>query len=101
LLAAVIGIELGVVAITVLVNQWNNRFYTAIQDRSWDSFVSEIFYSCGLAAAYIVLTVYQLYLNQWLQIRWRRFMTARYNARSTDAASCSSAKDRAIAYGKT
>ena len=78
LLAAVIGIELGTVAITVLVNQWNNRFYTAIQDRSWDSFVSELLYFCGLAAAYIVLSVYQLYLNQWLQIRWRRFMTARY-----------------------
>ena len=26
-------------------------------------------------AAFIVLAVYQLYLNQWLQIRWRRWMT--------------------------
>ena len=25
-----------------------------------------------------MLAVYQLYLNQWLQIRWRRFLTTRY-----------------------
>ena len=31
-----------------------------------------------LAAAFIVLAVYQLYLNQWLQIRWRRWMTNEY-----------------------
>ncbi|MGZ8310239.1 MAG: ABC transporter ATP-binding protein/permease [Rhodoplanes sp.] len=78
LLAAVVGIELGNVTITVLVNQWNNRFYTAVQDRSWDAFVAELAYFCVLAVVYIILAVYQLYLNQWLQIRWRRFMTARY-----------------------
>ncbi len=31
-----------------------------------------------LAAIFIVIAVYQLYLNQWLQIRWRRWMTAHY-----------------------
>ena len=31
-----------------------------------------------LAAAYIVCGVYQLYLNQMLQIRWRRWLTDRY-----------------------
>jgi putative ATP-binding cassette transporter len=31
-----------------------------------------------LAAVYTVLAVYQLYLNQWLQIRWRRWMTQTY-----------------------
>ncbi len=29
-------------------------------------------------AAYIVLAVYQLYLNQMLEIRWRRWLTERY-----------------------
>src|SRR5262249_18138870 len=33
---------------------------------------------CLLAATYIVLAVYQLYLRQWLQIRWRTWMTRRY-----------------------
>ena len=78
LLGAVILIELSIVAITVLLNQWNARFYNALQDRNWDSFVSELLLFCGLAAAFIVLAVYQLYLNQWLQIRWRRWMTRQY-----------------------
>ena len=78
LLAAVVSIELTIVAISVLLNQWNNRFYNALQDRNWDTFVSELMIFCGLAAAFIVLAVYQLYLNQWLQIRWRQWMTKAY-----------------------
>jgi vitamin B12/bleomycin/antimicrobial peptide transport system ATP-binding/permease protein len=78
LLAAVIAIELAIVGITVLLNQWNNRFYNALQERNWDAFVSEIIYFSVIAAIYIVLAVYQLYLNQWLQIRWRRWMTSHY-----------------------
>lgn len=78
LLAMVVGIELGIVAITVLINQWNARFFNALQDRDWNGFVSELLFFCALAAIYIVLAVYQLYLNQWLQIRWRRWMTKNY-----------------------
>lgn len=78
LLIAVVAIELAIVAITVLINQWNNRFYNALQDRNWDAFVAELAYFCALAAAFIVLAVYQLYLRQWLQIRWRRWMTRAY-----------------------
>ena len=78
LLASVILIELSLVAIDVLVNQWNNRFYNALQDRAWDTFLHETLIFCLLAGANIVLAVYQLYLNQWLQIRWRQWMTRRY-----------------------
>jgi putative ATP-binding cassette transporter len=78
LLAAVIAIELATVAITVLINQWNMRFYNALQDRNWDNFVSELIYFSVLAAIFIALAVYQLYLNQWLQIRWRKWLTQRY-----------------------
>jgi putative ATP-binding cassette transporter len=78
LLAAVIAIELAIVGITVLLNEWNNAFYNALQDKNWDAFVDQLLYFCGLAAAYIVLAVYQLYLNQWLQIRWRRWLTSSY-----------------------
>jgi len=78
LLAAVIAAELAIVGITVLLNQWNSRFYNALQERNWDTFVSEITYFCVLAAIYTVIAVYQLYLNQWLQIRWRQWMTRHY-----------------------
>ena len=78
LLAALVAIELTIVGINVLLNQWNNRFYTAIQDRNWDGFVYELMYFCVLAVVFILFAVYQLYLNQWLQIRWRRWLTASY-----------------------
>jgi putative ATP-binding cassette transporter len=78
LLAAIIAIELSIVGITVLINQWNARFYNALQDRDWNSFVNELLFFCVLAAAFILLAVYQLYLNQWLLIRWRRWMTRQY-----------------------
>ena len=78
LLAAVIAIELSLVGIDVLLNQWNNRFYNALQERNWEGFVREIGIFSLLAACYIALAVYQLYLNQWLQIRWRRWLTSHY-----------------------
>ncbi len=78
LLAAVVSIELSLVAIDVLLNQWNARFYNALQERNWESFVREIGIFSLLAACFIALAVYQLYLNQWLQIRWRRWLTSHY-----------------------
>lgn len=78
LLATVVTIELALVGINVLINRWQNGFYNALQDRAWDTFVQELLYFCVLASAYVVLAVYQLYLQQWLTIRWRSWMTRRY-----------------------
>ena len=80
LLASVIATELSLVGIAVLLNQWYNVFYTSLQERNWDVFITQLLYYCILAAAATVLQVYQLYLNQWLQIRWRRWMTKVYLA---------------------
>ena len=78
LLFAVILIELSLVGINVMINRWQNRFYNALQDRAWDTFVEELMFFSLLAAIYVVLAVYQLYLQQWLLIRWRIWMTRRY-----------------------
>jgi putative ATP-binding cassette transporter len=78
LLAAVIVIELSIVGLTVLLNSWNARFYNALQDKNWNEFVYQLGYFSILAAIFVALAVYQLYLNQWLQIRWRRWMTRAY-----------------------
>jgi putative ATP-binding cassette transporter len=78
LLAAVIAIELALVGIDVLVNFWYNRFYNDLQDKNWNGVVSGLGLFTILATINVVLSIYQLYLNQWLQIRWRRWMTSRY-----------------------
>jgi len=86
LLAGVIAIELSLVALQVVLNQWYNRFYNTLQDRNWDAFVSAILFFCALATVYTLLVVYQTYINQWLQIRWRRWMTENYLRQWLDAA---------------
>ncbi len=86
LLGAVIAIELSLVAAQVILNEWYNRFYNTLQDHNWNAFVSAILFFCVLAAVYTVLAVYQTYLNQWLQIRWRRWMTQTYLRQWLDAA---------------
>ncbi len=78
LLASVILIELSLVGINVMLNRWQNNFYNALQDRVWDAFLNQVLIFLLLAGTYVVLAVYQLYLQQWLQIRWRAWMTRRY-----------------------
>ena len=80
LLAAVIAIELALVGNAVLINLWRARFYNALQDKDLDSFIREMLVFCALATVLVALQVYQLYLNQWLQIRWRSWMTNKYLA---------------------
>ncbi|WGD53847.1 ABC transporter ATP-binding protein/permease [Bradyrhizobium sp. CB1650] len=86
LLAAVIAMELALVAINVLVNQWQNRFYSALQAYDLDEFVKEIWIFLGLAFTFVALAVYKLYLNQWLQIRWRQWLTRHYLGEWLDGA---------------
>ena len=78
LLAAVIGLELSTVAITVALNYWYNSFYNALQNRDANGFVWNILVFCALASIYTVIAVYQNYLNLWLQIRWRRWLWYRW-----------------------
>jgi vitamin B12/bleomycin/antimicrobial peptide transport system ATP-binding/permease protein len=78
LLASVILIELSLVAINVMINRWQANFYNALQDRAWDAFVNQLIIFLLLGCSYVALAVYQLYLQQWLQIRWRAWMTRRY-----------------------
>src|SRR5579863_5502893 len=78
LLVAVIVLNLASVFIGVRINFWQRDFFNAIQDYNWDEFKDQMLIFAGLAAADVVATVYQLYLQQMLQIRWRRWLTQRY-----------------------
>jgi len=78
LLAAIIALQLASVGDDVLVNQWRLRFYNALQEKDWNGFIREMIVFCVLAAVGILITVYQTYLTQWLQIRWRNWMTTRF-----------------------
>jgi putative ATP-binding cassette transporter len=78
LLAVVIALNLGIVYVNVLLNKWNNTFYDALQDKDYGVFFHQLIRFCWLAGVFIVFAVYESYLNQMLQIRWRRWLTDRY-----------------------
>ena len=77
LLAVILAIELAQVGIAVLLNAWNARFYDALQHKNAAAFGYELLVFSALAGSFILLAVYQLYLSQGLQIRWRQWMTNR------------------------
>jgi vitamin B12/bleomycin/antimicrobial peptide transport system ATP-binding/permease protein len=78
LLAAVIALALFTVFINVLLSNWYNAFYNAIQEKDFPAFWKLLIRFSWLALLYIIAAVYQIYLNQMLQIRWRRWLTERY-----------------------
>ncbi|MBC8013556.1 MAG: ABC transporter ATP-binding protein/permease [Methyloceanibacter sp.] len=81
LLLTVIALQLFQVWLNVRFNTWYNAFYTALQNKDWNTFIFQIGVFSLLAAFFIVSAVYQLYLQQWLQIRWRNWLTNRYVGR--------------------
>ena len=78
LLVVVMSLTLGMVYLGVLLNRWNNDFFSALQDKNAAAFRRQLVQVAWLVAAAILLAVYQLYLNQMLEIRWRRWLTERY-----------------------
>jgi putative ATP-binding cassette transporter len=78
LLAAVVGLNLLLVFINVRINFWNNDFYNTLQNLDEHEFFIELWVFTYLAVAYIVTGVYATYLQQMLQIRWRRWLTRQY-----------------------
>ena len=81
LLLVVIALQLFQVWLNVRFNAWYNTFYTALQEKDWDTFLYQFLVFTVLAVLFIVTAVYQLYLQQWLQIRWRRWLTEAYLGR--------------------
>jgi vitamin B12/bleomycin/antimicrobial peptide transport system ATP-binding/permease protein len=89
LLLTIILLNLSLVGMSVVLSFWNREFYNSLQNKDWESFIALLFWYrrteigfmpgfCGVAAVYIVVAVYRTYLNQWLQIRWRRWLTGRF-----------------------
>ncbi|WP_255989891.1 ABC transporter ATP-binding protein/permease [Chitinolyticbacter albus] len=81
LLAAVVALSLGIVYMNVQFNAWYNVFYNTLQNRDTQGFWGAINKFTWLAAIYIVIAVYASYLQQLLEIRWRRWLTADFNRR--------------------
>lgn len=89
LLGAVVGLNLALVGLNVLISYWSREFFNSMQDRDEAAFFGLLLWGretesgpmpgfVWIAAVYIGVAVYALYLQQALQIRWRRWLTREY-----------------------
>src|SRR5271157_2019040 len=86
LLLAVVALNLGNVYVSVGINEWNKAFYNALQALNSVELFRQLGIFSILVLFAIAMSVYALYLNQLLQIRWRRWLTRRYLVASVSAA---------------
>src|SRR5580698_2993916 len=89
LLLVVIALNLLIVGMGVVFSFWNRVMFNTLQTKDWEAFVQLLFLYrrtefgimpgfCEFAALYVVVGVYRVYLTQWLEIRWRGWMTTRF-----------------------
>lgn len=90
LLISIIALNLSMVGMSVVLNFWNRLFFNSLQAKNYQAFIELLFTwrrtpggwimpgFCGVVVVYIVVSIYATYLNQWLQIRWRRWLTGRF-----------------------
>lgn len=78
LLALVVVLNLGIVYINVLLNEWNRVFYNALEQRDYASFKVLLLRFSWIAGFYIVAFLSRQYYTMMLQMRWRTWMTGRF-----------------------
>ncbi|HUJ85995.1 MAG TPA: ABC transporter ATP-binding protein/permease [Burkholderiales bacterium] len=77
LLAAVVVMSLALVWLNVQFNHWYNDFYNTFQTKNQADFYHQLLKFTLLAFGYIIIGVYQVYLQQMLQIEWRTWLNDR------------------------
>jgi len=78
LLVAVAFLTLFSVGINFALNIWRGAFFNAVQQLDEHQFFVQIGWFLLLSLISVGVFVYQLYLQQMLQIRWRRWLTPRF-----------------------
>ena len=91
MLASIIIMNFALVGMTVVLNYWNGAFFDSLQNKNWDAFINLLLFWRAPSAesgfmpgfvpivlVYIPIAIYRTWLTQWLQIRWRRWMTTQY-----------------------
>lgn len=86
MLACIIVLNLGFVYISVLLNEWNAKFYNAIQQLDQASFISQCYRFAGLIILIVSVYVANAFLTSLLGFQWRKWLTKYYLNRWMDQA---------------
>ena len=81
LLASIIGLNLGLVGVSLLQNLANGALFTALQQQNAPGFYRALVIVILLILLYLAVAVLRAYLDQVLQLRWRRWLTDQYVTR--------------------
>ena len=81
LLASIIGLNLGLVGVSLLQNLANGALFTALQRQNAPRFYNALVIVILLVLFYLAVAVLRTYLDQVLQLRWRRWLTDQYVTR--------------------
>lgn len=82
-LFGIIILTIAAVYMTLLLNDWFNEFYSALQNYDKEAVYHGLVRFTVLAFGHIAFSVYAYYLQQTLALRWRRWMTEEYLSRWT------------------
>ena len=94
LLVGAIALTFSGVGLEVLFNDWNRRFYDALQNKDEATFWREILTFSWLAALFIVVGIARAIVSPYLRLRWRRWLTKRYLAHWRARVTCCSRTPR-------
>ncbi len=78
MIAVVLLMTVGLVVLEVLLNYWFNDFYDALQEYDKRSVFELIAVFLFLVSVIIVVNVYRYYLQSYLGLRWRRWLTEQF-----------------------
>jgi ABC-type long-subunit fatty acid transport system fused permease/ATPase subunit len=81
LLAFVVALEVGGSYMSKLLNNWSQGFGDSIQAKDWHAFLASLGEFALIVTPYLIIFSLNNYINQVLQIRWRRAMTDDFVAR--------------------
>ncbi|MDR3478078.1 MAG: ABC transporter ATP-binding protein/permease [Gammaproteobacteria bacterium] len=77
----VILMSISIVGMEVVFNYWYNYFYDALQDYDKHGALDLLIIFVFLATVFIVLAVYRYYLQSYLGLRWRNWLTNQFLTR--------------------
>lgn len=81
MLLGVLAMSMVLVGLEVAITKWYNYFYDALQEYNKKSAIDLLFIFVFIAAVFIVFAVYRFYLQQYLALRWRRWLTNQFVSR--------------------
>ncbi len=78
LLATAVALELGLVAANVLIALAQKEIFDAVEQKQPEAFLAGTGMFALVVSGFVLVSAYRIYVRQWLEMNWRRSVTAWY-----------------------